>query len=105
MYSFLLPVVALLALGASANPTPRSATCLCAEEAAKVAENFKDLINLPFSVSLARAALTKDFVDYSDSVNELINGGCPNGPAPLTTATFTGRHAFIQGQSGQNPIP
>jgi len=74
------------------------------DEAQRVAENFKDLINLDFNKTLARTAMTKGFTDYSDSVIELINSGC-TGPQPLTEATFTSRKAFIAGQSSQPPIP
>jgi len=81
----------------------RDSSCMSADEAQRVAENFKDLINLPFNTSLAKTAMTKDFTDYSDSVSELINSGCA-GPQPLTTPTFTGRKAFINGQSSQPPI-
>lgn len=81
----------------------RDATCMSAGEATKVANNFKDLINLTFNKTLAQTALTKDFTDYSDSVTELINSGC-KGPQALTQPTFTNRAAFIKGQSGQPPI-
>jgi hypothetical protein len=61
-------------------------------DATKVANNFKTLID-NYSDSLANASLTKDFVDYSDSVGELINGGCTTGgsvkvsaPAVITLA-------------------
>lgn len=81
----------------------RDATCMSTDEAQRVAENFKNLINLEFNTTLAKTALTKDFTDYSDSVTELINSGC-YGPQPLTEATFTNRKAFIDGQSSQPPI-
>ena len=71
----------------------------------RVAQNFRELINQPFNKTLATDAMTIDFTDYSDSVNELINSGCPNGPAVLGTPTFSSRKEFIQGQSGQAPIP
>ena len=92
-------------------------------DAARVAGNFRALIHETFNTTLAQTALTKDFTDYSDSVNELINNGCPNGPATvsinyniylrlfriLTTRqlgqpTFTSRSSFISGQSSQPPI-
>lgn len=81
----------------------RDSTCMSTDEAQRVAENFKDLINLTFNQTLAKTALTKDFTDYSDSVTELINSGC-YGPQPLTEPTFTSRKAFISGQSSQPPI-
>jgi hypothetical protein len=42
-----------------------------------VANNFKTLI-ASYSNSFADQTLTSDFVDYSDSVIELINGACTN---------------------------
>lgn len=54
--------------------------------------------------------LTTDVHDYSDSVIELIDGGCPNsspGPAayiPLGSATFDSRATFEAGQGGQPNI-
>ena len=47
------------------------------------------------------------FHDYSDSVNTLIDNGCPNGPKALggSTATFSSRAAFEAGQGGQPNIP
>lgn len=46
-------------------------------DAQGVATNFKNLI-AAYSETLANASLTVDFVDYSDSVIELINNGCPD---------------------------
>jgi len=91
---------AAFALGAAAAP----AKCLCLETATQVADNFKDLINLPFNTTLAKIAMTKDFTDYSSSVNTLIDSGCTT-PVALDDPTFTSRKAFISGQSGQPPIP
>jgi hypothetical protein len=45
--------------------------------AQKVANNFQTLI-ASYSDSFADETLTEDFVDYSDSVIELINGACSN---------------------------
>jgi len=85
---------------------PRSTSkCLCDNDAKKVAQNFRALINSPFNETLAETALTSDFTDYSDSVIELINQGCTPGTVPLTTATFSSRDEFIEGQSSQPPIP
>jgi hypothetical protein len=80
------------------------APCMCREDAERVAGNFKDLINLDFNKTLAREAMTVDFVDFSDGVNELINAGCP-GPNTLGQPTFGSRAEFIAGQSTQPPIP
>lgn len=109
MRSSFLSTVALFTLSATAVPSlyPRSnssSTCLTTADANKVANNFRDLIALPFSTSLATEALCADFQDYSDSVNELINAGC-RGPNTLGDATFGSRTAFIDGQKHQPPIP
>lgn len=56
-----------------------TSNCMSDSDAKKVANNFKTLI-AAYSDSFANQTLTVDFVDYSDSVSELINGGC-NGPA------------------------
>ena len=102
MFAPIVAAVTLLASSVIAGPT---ASCMSKADATKVADNFKALINQPFSTSLAKSALTRNYHDYSDSVNELINNGCPNGPQALGSATFTSRAAFIKGQSGQAPIP
>jgi len=108
MRSFILAGLSLLSLGAVAQPfdilEKRAATCMTTSNAVKVAQNFRSLIHDEFNTTLAQTALTKDFVDYSDSVIELINSGC-TGPVALTTPTFTSRKAFIAGQSSQPPIP
>lgn len=109
MRSSLFSLIALLTLSASAAPAlstrgDSSSTCLTDADATKVANNFKDLINLDFNKTLAREALCEDFHDYSDGVNELINAGC-KGPNTLGEATFNSRTEFINGQSKQPPIP
>lgn len=56
--------------------------CLTKARAQAVATNFGNLI-ANYTVTLANKALTSDFVDYSDSVSTLIDGGCSNGPATV----------------------
>jgi len=101
MRGFILATLSLFSLGAVAAP---AAACMTKKDASRVAGNFRALIHDTFNTTLAKTAMTTDFTDYSDSVNELINNGCPNGPATLGTPTFTSRKAFIAGQSGQPPI-
>lgn len=61
------------------NHKPRTTSnCLSDDDAQKVANNFKTLI-ASYSDSFANQTLTTDFEDYSDSVGELINGGCTTG--------------------------
>jgi hypothetical protein len=100
-----LSCVAFAAASAVASLEERTLQiCLLDDEATKLANNFKSLI-LAYSKANAEAFLTKDFTDYSDSVNELINNGCPDGPAKLGTPTFTSLSAFEAGQSSQPSIP
>jgi hypothetical protein len=112
MYGLSVLLTSTLALSASATPFWSKlrtrgyyGSCLSDSDALTVATNFQTTIDQTFSVSFVKETFAKDFQDFSDSVNELINNGCPNGPAPLGSATFTSRKAFIQGQSGQPPIP
>lgn len=65
----------------------RSSTCLSDQEAQGVADNFRNLI-ADYSDALANASLTEDFVDYSDSVIELINNGCPNSPVAVRASSI-----------------
>jgi hypothetical protein len=104
-------VTALFAAGALASSNAMQLAekngqfhCMKLDDAKLVANNFKDLINLDFNKTLAREALAKDFHDFSDGVNELINAGCP-GPNTLGQATFKSQDDFIKGQSTQPPIP
>lgn len=81
-----------------------SGQCLNDGTALRVANNFRSLIT-DYSAARAAQVLTKNFTDYSDSVNELINNACPNGPQALGTATFNTRDEFIVGQGSQPNIP
>ena len=113
MRSAIFAAISALALGVAAAPSSIYARagndCMDDAAALKVANNFKDLISETLSTSLAKSALTSDFHDYSDSVNELINAGNKKGSAcyvqPLGSATFTSRAAFIKGQGAAGPIP
>lgn len=98
---------AAFAVGALANPTLQKRdcndTCMTYDQATVVANNFKTLI-ASYSDDLANEVLTADFVDYSDSVTELINSGC-TGPDALGAATFDSRASFEAGQASQPAIP
>jgi hypothetical protein len=109
MHGLSVLLTSALAVCASANPvdsnlSERFGGCLSYSEAQTVANNFRATIADTFSKSFVRSTFSKTFTDYSDSVNELINSGCPSGPAPLGSATFSSRRAFIKGQSSQAPI-
>lgn len=56
-------------------------------DAQGVATNFKNLI-AAYSETLANSSLTVDFVDYSDSVIELINNGCPDSVVAVCSSFF-----------------
>ena len=108
MYGLSVLLTSALALCASASPVDKrnyGGSCLSASQAQTVADNFRATIAEPFNVAFVKATFAKTFQDYSDSVNELINAGCPSGgAATLGAATFASRKAFIQGQSQQAPI-
>merc|ERR1712072_770560 len=97
---------ASLAIGAIATPFQKrdcNETCMTYEQATVVANNFKTLI-ANYSDALADQTLSTDFIDYSDSVTELINSGC-TGPQPLGEPTFDSLESFKAGQGAQPPIP
>ena len=57
--------------------------CMTDGDAQTVANNFEALI-ANYSDALANKTLTVNFHDYTDSVIELIDSGCPNGPVPVS---------------------
>lgn len=61
--------------------------CMSDSDAQTVANNFQQSI-ANYSDAAAEADFTSNFHDYSDSVNELINNGCPSGPAPVRLACW-----------------
>lgn len=96
-------------VGAMASPALRRREsdddwCMTDAEAQQVANNFKTLIS-DYSNATAERVLCTSFADYSDSVIELINNGCYNGPIPLGSPTFTSRESFEAGQGSQPNIP
>lgn len=103
-------LTALLAVGAvAARPkrwVKRDDTCLTMDQATHVAQTWAGLI-ANYSDSVALASIVEDFVDYSESVNSLINN-CPQGAAaisrPLLDPSFTNRSSFMIGQSQQPPL-
>ncbi|KAK4569858.1 25S rRNA (adenine2142-N1)-methyltransferase [Recurvomyces mirabilis] len=123
MYTSTIATVATFTLGAAAAPWGHfgwggwngwgfnggSGECMNDAQAQQVANNFKGLISA-YTNDLANAVLTTDVQDFSDSVIELIDGGCPSsspGPAPyiaLGSPTFTSLATFEAGQGGQPNI-
>ncbi|KAK4549524.1 hypothetical protein LTR36_006521 [Oleoguttula mirabilis] len=107
MRSFTAIATASLIALSAASPEPifkrDDAACMTQAEAQVVANNFQELI-ADYTVEAANAYLTTDFEDNTDSVTELINGGC-SGPETLGVATFTSRAAFEAAQGAQDAIP
>ncbi|KAK5110205.1 hypothetical protein LTR62_006201 [Meristemomyces frigidus] len=82
------------------TPLPK---CITSQESEELAEVFRLLIQ-DYSTGLALAALTEDFVDYSSSVNILMNKGAQY-PKNITGPTFATRAMFMSGQGSQPKIP
>lgn len=103
-----LALAGLAVAGSYAAPMveERSSDCMTAAEALTLATDYGTLI-ANYTKTLANEVLTKDFHDYSESVNTLINQ-CPTGDTaafvPLLGATFTSRKAFEAGQGSQAAI-
>ena len=66
----------------------RDAACMSDAEASEVGNAFGGLIG-HYDKSVADYYLTVDYTDYSDSVNELVNGGC-DGPVPVSVIAVEG---------------
>lgn len=104
--------LATVAFTASAAASPwgwgtqrTTSNCMSDSAASTVANNFKTLI-ASYSDDFADQTLTTDFVDYSDSVIELINGACTvDQNIPLGSAVFDSRESFKSGQGAQPAIP
>lgn len=107
-------LLSLAAIGALAAPAKEKRTglwrhrsqCMSTSEAQVVATNWGTLI-ANYTDELAIAATAENLVDYSESVNSLINT-CPQGAAaqtlPLLAASFSNRAQFMEGQGQQPPI-
>ena len=81
----------------------QGAQCLTKAEGEEAADVFRLLIQ-EYSDELALEWLTEDFVDWSSSVNGIINGG-GDTPKPLDQPTFASRQEFMDGQGSQPEIP
>lgn len=86
----------------------QSGFCLSDSDAQLIATNYGKLIELVDGwEDIANAALAPNFIDYSESVNTLINT-CPQGSnavsLPLMNPTFSSRTQFEGGQGQQAPI-
>jgi hypothetical protein len=86
----LIKSIAVVLFAAATAFAAPAQCCMSAKQAQAVANNFGSLIS-SYSKELANKALTKDYTDYSESVNTLIDS-CPTGtdqPLPLLNPTFT----------------
>ncbi|TKA29186.1 hypothetical protein B0A50_03696 [Salinomyces thailandicus] len=107
-------LTSLLALNALARPAAEPSKrhnrhrrdCLSPSSAQEIATNYGLLIS-NYTDTLANQLLAPNFIDYSESVNTLINS-CPQGsaamPLPLLAPTFSNRSAFETGQAQQPQI-
>ncbi|EMC95033.1 hypothetical protein BAUCODRAFT_72601, partial [Baudoinia panamericana UAMH 10762] len=95
--------------GTSATPGPTSTAvsdpnkCVTEAEAPKLAQIFQLLIQ-NYTNQFALDTLTEDFIDYSSSVNSLMNKGAQY-PKDTLSATFDSRAKFMAGQGSQPLIP
>jgi len=100
----LFAVAALAAPKYQKEPCDEDAPpCMTYDQATAVANNFRQSI-VNYSNESTIEHFTVDFVDYSASVNTLINSGC-TGPQPLSGPTFDSREDFMAGQGAQPSIP
>ena len=94
--SLLLASTTLLASAASA-------ACLCDDDANKIATAFGSLVS-GYNNATANQLFTRDFIDYSESINSLKNGGC-DGPINLLDPAFVSKNDFETQSAGQPPVP
>lgn len=101
--SLLVAVAAAISTVAAYPSGWKNSSCLCEWDAKKTADNVQ-LFFANYTNDFARALLTPNLVDYTDSVQFLENNGT-NCPQPLGTATFPNRTSLIAAQGGQGSIP
>lgn len=89
--------------GAPGNGNGQGSQCLSQAEGEEAADVFRALIQ-EYTAEIALEYLTEDFVDWSSSVNGIINGG-GDTPKPLDQPTFASRQEFMDGQGSQPQIP
>ena len=80
-----------------------AAHCLTDTSARRVAENFRSTV-ADYSPELADRVFSVNFTDYADSVNELMNNGCPNGPKPLGSVSKTQIQEKFQSDRSSQPF-
>ncbi|KAK3675350.1 hypothetical protein LTR78_004860 [Recurvomyces mirabilis] len=95
--------VSIISVLATTVLSTASAQCLLQSDANTLATNFGKLVS-NYSEALANKTLAPDFIDYSESVNTLIdNGG--DTPVPLLSQTFSSRAAFEKASAAQPSVP
>lgn len=85
------------------GPTPSFEACMTDNEASEVAEVFRQIIQ-GYTIEMAMAALTEDFVDYTSAVSIIVNKG-GSAPKDLLVPIFTNRTQFMAGHGTQKGIP
>lgn len=92
-----------LALAATTLFASISAECLCDDEANKIATSFGSLVS-GYNNDTVNQLFTDGFIDYSESINSLKNGGC-DGPVNLLDKAFTSKSDFQAQSAAQPPVP
>lgn len=100
MRSFILRCLALASTGLVASA---SAACMCDDEANDIAAAFGSLVS-GYDNYTANQLFTSDFIDYSESINSLKNGGC-EGPIDLMDKAFVSKADFETQSAAQLPVP
>ena len=77
--------------------------CLSSYDANTLATNFGRLVSA-YSQKLANQTLISDFVDYSESINTLVDGGTA-APRSLLGLSFTSRADFETQSAAQPSVP
>lgn len=95
----LLSLLTLPSAIAANTTTPHPPACLTSSLAATIADNFDFVVSQYASDPargdrLANTTLVPDFVDFTDSVRELMTGGCSPQPQPV----FASRAAVVAAQ-------
>lgn len=98
-----LPILSTIAIGFTAFAAFTSADCIQDQAASKLATAFGTLISA-YNKTIADTIIAPNFIDYSESINSLKNGGC-TGPTPLTGPTFTSRATFESESAAQPALP
>ncbi|KAK4896195.1 hypothetical protein LTR27_005716 [Elasticomyces elasticus] len=97
---FLAAVTLLTVVSFASNQTSH---CMSRADAQQVADNYQNL-QTQFTEALVNASLSEGFALYSDSTNELLNGGC-DGPVLMGALTYSSRDAFVADQVQLPQLP